>query len=99
MHPFYYQAPMSIINLLTPTDNENANAWREGCRKYAREKKEKPSASKLPIGSKIRTTIGGKKYLLEKKAPNHQFKTTWWYCADTNTYMPKKRIIEFVVVA
>ena len=38
-HPFYYDCPESILNLLTPTDNENANIWREKCRKRSKDKK------------------------------------------------------------
>lgn len=32
--PCYYDCPMSILDLLTPTDNEYANEWREKCRYY-----------------------------------------------------------------
>lgn len=32
MHPYYYDAPISLINKLTPTDNENANEWRNNVR-------------------------------------------------------------------
>ena len=38
-HPFYYDCPESILKLLTPTDNENANIWREKCRKRNKDKK------------------------------------------------------------
>lgn len=38
-HPFYYDCPESILKLLTPTDNENANIWREKCRKRSKDKK------------------------------------------------------------
>ena len=39
MLPFYYDCPESILKLLTPTDNENANIWREKCRKRNKDKK------------------------------------------------------------
>lgn len=29
--PCYYEAPKKFIDLLSPTDNEFANAWREKC--------------------------------------------------------------------
>lgn len=38
-HPFYYDCPVSILKLLTPTDNENANIWREKCKKRNEDKK------------------------------------------------------------
>lgn len=30
-HPYYYKCPKSILNKLTPTDNEYANDWRRKC--------------------------------------------------------------------
>ena len=39
MLPFYYDCPEPILKLLTPTDNENANIWREKCRKRNKDKK------------------------------------------------------------
>ena len=32
--PFYYNCPESILKLLTPTENANANEWRKRCREY-----------------------------------------------------------------
>ena len=34
MGPYFYACPQLILNLLTPTDNENALAWRKRCREY-----------------------------------------------------------------
>lgn len=31
MQPYYYNCPKSIRNLLTPTENANAKAWRNQC--------------------------------------------------------------------
>lgn len=36
--PCYYDCPKGILDLLTPTDNENANFWRKACHNR-REKK------------------------------------------------------------
>ena len=36
--PVEKQCPMSILNLLTPTDDDWANQWREKCREYHRQK-------------------------------------------------------------
>lgn len=39
--PYYFDCPVSILNLLTPTDNEDANKWRNACReKRAKAKSE-----------------------------------------------------------
>lgn len=43
MHPYCYDCPKRILNLLTPTDNENAKAWRSECRKQLSEKKKVPT--------------------------------------------------------
>ena len=32
MEPYKYDCPISILKLLTPTDNPSANRWREKCR-------------------------------------------------------------------
>lgn len=57
MHPYYYDCPIGILNLLTPTENESANAWRVACRKRIEEKKtakKNPHAlNNLPVGSRI----------------------------------------------
>ncbi|WP_331726104.1 hypothetical protein [Streptomyces sp. NBC_00470] len=33
-HPCYYQAPKAVLNALTPTDDEEANVWRERCHRH-----------------------------------------------------------------
>lgn len=57
----YYKCPVGILKLLTPTDNANAKAWREGCLKWREEQKAKKSdpdsLKNLPEGSQIRFTI------------------------------------------
>lgn len=52
MGPYAYDCPKSILDLLSPTDNECANKWRQQC--YANLEKKKHSISKLPIGSRIK---------------------------------------------
>jgi hypothetical protein len=32
MHPYYYECPDRILDLLTPTENKYANEWRAICR-------------------------------------------------------------------
>ena len=38
--PHDYRCPESILKLLSPTDNNYANEWREGCRSYQQKKNE-----------------------------------------------------------
>lgn len=62
MNPFYYDCPIGILNLLTETDSEWANEWRENVRKYHEEQKEKRSKQslrKLPLGTVIEFTLEG----------------------------------------
>lgn len=59
MGPFQCDCPKSILDLLSPTDNENANEWRKICyENYANKKKYKTnSLSRLPVGSVIKVTM------------------------------------------
>lgn len=36
--PCYYDCPKGILDILTPTDNENANYWRGACHKHRENK-------------------------------------------------------------
>lgn len=55
--PNYYNCPLSILKLLTPTNNENANNWRKKCYENANAVKLKArlrkSLSRLPLGTHI----------------------------------------------
>lgn len=88
------KCPMSIINLLTPTDNKRANEWREECKKYHAEKK-KYNLSALPVGTVLKLEDGT---LVKKMAPNHQFKRNWYWKCGTNNYIPATRIKKFEVI-
>lgn len=92
--PYNYDCPASILNLLTETDNENANKWRNMC-KEAKEAKKNSWLKKLPIGGKILyTTYNGEKKLLVKHPAAYQFKTWFWYCPSTGQYVKKNVINE-----
>lgn len=55
--PNYYDCPLSILNLLTPTESEWANEWREKCRQNNEQQKAKRKHARalhdLPDGSVI----------------------------------------------
>ena len=86
--PCEQKCPKSILKLLTPTENEYANKWRKGCEEYHSNKKNSPN--NLPVGTKIKCTIGGKEKILLKHPAAYQFKTPFWY--DGKGYIPKSRI-------
>ena len=96
MGPCYYDCPMSILNLLSKTDHEYALEWRKKCRA----KQSKPAKSALPIGAIIKVKgIDTEERIAIKRAPNYQFKNTWWYIPYENTYMPSRYINSFDVIA
>lgn len=78
MGPYQSDCPISILNLLTPTDREFAINWRKRCRENAEkkklERKDPNSLNNLPIGSVIE--CNGKQLI--KSAPNFQFKRPFW---------------------
>lgn len=86
MYPYYFDCPKSILDLLTPTDNETANRWRAKCREMT---KQTNWLKELPIGAKV---LWRDKYVLQKCAPAYQFKTWWWYNAEKHTYVSKKYV-------
>lgn len=91
MHPYCYDCPISIIKMLSPTENEQANEWRKRC--IERKSKQK-QLSLLPIGSIIE--VNGEKYY--KHAPAYQFKHAFWmHCTDW-VYIKATQINDFKVI-
>lgn len=90
--PFECDCPKGILDLLTPTDNECAQAWRQRCRESLQLKKTGKTLGQLPIGSKIRFKSYGEEVTLIKRPPAYQFKTCWWQKVNSNTYYPKRSI-------
>lgn len=99
MGPCYNDCPVSIINLLTPTENEAANRWRKCCvEAYERSHKKLKKLNELPIGSTIKFFFGEKEIQATKCLPAHQFKKPWWSVGD-GQYVKKKNIPDnFMVV-
>lgn len=94
--PFSYDCPLSILDLLSPTENELALEWREQCRRKA---KSKNSLSRLPVGTTIEFEFNGETIRATKTAPAYQFKTPWWKTGPMN-YITKNNIPEdFRIVA
>lgn len=55
MGPCYYDCPVSILNVLSPTDSEFANNWREACRQKA--KGANKLLRNLPVGARIQVIM------------------------------------------
>lgn len=51
MGPYYFDAPLKLIHMLSPTNNEFANIWRKKCINY---QKTKNLSVTLPSGTKIK---------------------------------------------
>lgn len=92
--PGNYDCPKGILDLLTPTDSEWANAWRQKCRERLKAKKA-AWIKDLPIGAKVEwTRWDGEKIILTKHAPAYQFKTWFWFNESNGTYTKKKLVTE-----
>ena len=103
MGPYIYDCPKGILDLLTPTDNEYANEWRNRCRARLETEKRFAALKNLPTGAKIEFeslydlvdgTKKGDKVTLTKRISGKR--EIWW----DGVYKWKKSIInpEYVVV-
>lgn len=52
--PCYHDCPNAILDLLSPTENEYANEWRQKCREKTKLKYLPTNLSNLPVGTKIK---------------------------------------------
>ena len=93
MGPCEDHCPASILSLLSPTDSEYANNWRERCRKNIEAKKDPHALKNLPVGAVIRfIKYNGEAVELMKHPAAYQFKRPFWYCKESGCYMPATRI-------
>lgn len=66
--PYECKCPVGILKLLTPTDNEYANEWRQACWNYHNKKKKLPNdISNLRVGSKVKFTANGIEFIMRKE--------------------------------
>ena len=87
--------PLSILKLLTPTEDEYAVKWREKCRKYHAQT---AAFKKLPIGTKVKwITPAGFRYFkdgeiatLEKVSPKGN--GDCWLCRAVPVYIKPKHV-------
>ena len=91
--PYQYGCPKSILDLLSPTDNEYAKKWRERCYEVLKEKKNPNTLGNLPVGSEIKyINHNGEEVVLFKHPAAYQFKRPFWMCMDRNAYISPKHI-------
>jgi hypothetical protein len=57
MGPAYCDCPKGILDLLSPTDNEWANEWRQACRDNLAAKRNPNGFNKLPVGTIIKVVM------------------------------------------
>ena len=95
--PVAADCPTSILDLLSPIENEHANLWRQRCKENSENKRLERIKNKrlnaIPIGTciKFKDTLG-RECKAVKMSPNSQFKTCWWYVPEHNCYVMKSRI-------
>lgn len=93
MGPGQCNCPKSILDLLTPTDNEYANEWRKRCYKNINKGKDKKALKNLPVGTRIKVTMPidttcfkqGDEVVLEKTI-GYGSKRSRWVVVDRNVY-------------
>ena len=91
--PGYYDCPKGILDLLTPTEYEWAEKWRERCYENIKRKKSPDALSNLPVGSEIKFTLwDGTEKRLVKHPAAYQFSRPFWMNLNEYTYVPVNRI-------
>ena len=78
MGPYESNCPKSILDLLSPTDNEYANAWRQRCLDNLEKKKDKDALGNLPVGSVIKVTLPFDTRLYKNGDVVTLTKQDWW---------------------
>ena len=99
MGPCEDNCPKGILDLLTPTNSEYANAWRKRCYENLKKKYDLNALSNLPIGSIIKyTRPNGGEIELYKHPAGYQFKRPFWMSTDNSGYIATKHIPSNYVV-
>ena len=90
--PFKCECPKSVLDALSPTDNESAIEWRRACREKLSERKD-TTLKDAPVGTKLKVTLkNGEERNVVKMAPNFQFKSWWLLVEGALTYIPRNRV-------
>lgn len=93
--PYKCECPKSVLDALSPTDNESAIEWREKCRAN----KKDTTLRDAPVGAKLKVTLkNGEERDVVKMEPMYQFKTWWLLVAGGLSYIPKNRVVKAEVI-
>lgn len=88
--PFQHDCPVSILNLLSPTEYEYAAKWRETCRenaaKKAAAKKDQNSLENLPLNATVKVNRRGEEILLQKAKIAGRKRPVWVSWSDRIYY-------------
>ena len=91
--PGYYDCPIGIHDVHTPTEYAWAKEWRERCYEIIKRKKSPDALSNLPVGSEIKFTLwDGTEKRLVKHPAAYQFSRPFWMNLNEYTYVPVNRI-------
>jgi len=97
--PYESKCPLSILNILTPTDNESANRWRQRCRDYHEQKKSPTAFANLPVGTNVIWTIPSDRFTCGKKGEKVGLTKTkrhksraYWFCISGNWRISPKYV-------
>lgn len=99
MGPREARCPVSILKLLTPTDDEYAKVWRQRCWNYHESQNSPLAFKKLPVGAKVIWTVPtegfthaqkGERLVLEKRAENGS--RPHWVCWEKYFKMNPKLV-------
>lgn len=94
--PYKYDCPISILTMLSPTDNECALRWRENCVRY---RNKSGRLRKLPIGTVIEIGNGSRMMRLTKYAGRLPYSEPYWSSDFGCHYIPIRYIpVDFRVV-
>lgn len=90
MGPCQCECPVSILDLLSPTDDEYTIEWREACRENAKKKaadrKDTNSLLNLPLNATVKVNRRGEEILLQKaKIAGHK-RPVWVSWSDRIYY-------------
>lgn len=97
--PYSYECPKSILDLLSPTDNDYAKVWRIKCYERIEEKKQEKknpdSLNNLPEGTIIQVVMPFETYRYKKGDVVQLIKKRWskskkWFVNNTNVYFTKQ---------
>ena len=98
--PYRYDCPKSILDVLSPTDNEYAKEWRRKCYEKIEKQKSPNALSKLPEDTIIQVVLPWDTQYRKEGDVVKLIKIKWnkrtrWFVLNTNTYFSKRMMEVF----